>query len=451
MRLLFKLLVGTMVVLCFEVVTPANARELFANPSTYAAVVRSLGPGDDLALDSGVYSEGLSLHDIRGTPDQPIRIRGTRAAGKPTVFIGRTGTNTISLSNTAHVQIRDIVLDGRNLEVDAVKADGSKQCSSVHHIVLENLLIVGHGLNQQVVGISSLCPAWGWVIRGNIIVGAGTGLYLGQSDGTAPFVGGLIERNLIVDTRGYNMQIKHQIRRATEVDMPGARMRTVIRHNVFSKARGASQEKDARPNVLLGHFPAQGPGSEDVYDVAANLFFCNPTESLLQAEGNVSIAGNIFVNAGGDAVSLQPHHDVPKSVTVEANFITAVGRGVSIRNGSPLHRQTAAGNHVYSALPLEGGEHKDNRVAAFPASAGALAEWAQSKAALTLASPEGISTLIHSAVAMCSRETYGYVANLAQHPACRYAKLLASATRTGGRTSAPPELHTVLVCRSSTP
>jgi hypothetical protein len=448
-RSLLHLVASLIGIGCFCTTAAAQARALSASPSTYEALVQSLRPGDELTLDPGVYGQGLSLHGIRGTADEPIRIRGTRA-GTPTVFIGRTGTNTISLSNTAHVQISDIVLDGRNLDADGIKAEGGKQCSSVHHIVLENLLIVGHGLNQQVVAISSLCPAWDWVIRGNVIVGAGTGLYLGQSDGTAPFVGGLIERNLLLDTRGYNMQIKHQTRRPTEVDMPVDQMRTVIRHNVFSKARNASQQKDARPNVLLGHFPAQGAGSEDVYDVAANLFFCNPTESLLQAEGNLSIAGNVFVNGSGDAVSLQPHHDVPKRVTVDSNFITASGRGVSIRNGSPLHSQTAAGNQIFSPLPLEGGEQHGNHVGAFPASSSALSEWLQSNARSS-PHPERISTAIRSAQALCSSDTHGYAANLAQHPACLYVKLLAGSVRTAPRRSAPPKLHKASACPSSKP
>ena len=89
-----------------------------------------------------------------------------------------------------------------------------RQARYAHHITLENLLIRGHGNNQQTVGISTKCPAWNWVIRGNTIIGAGTGMYLGDSDGSAPFVAGVIERNLIVDTIGYNLQIKHQRRAA---------------------------------------------------------------------------------------------------------------------------------------------------------------------------------------------------------------------------------------------
>src|SRR5215218_7644945 len=104
-----RLAASSIAIGCLCTNAAANARELFANPSTYEAVVRSLRAGDDLALDAGVYSEGLSLHEIRGTSDQPIRIRGARET-VATVFVGRTGRSTVSLSNTAHVHISDIII-----------------------------------------------------------------------------------------------------------------------------------------------------------------------------------------------------------------------------------------------------------------------------------------------------------------------------------------------------
>src|SRR5436309_217949 len=64
-----------------------------------------------------------------------------------------------------------------------------------HHIHIKGNTLVGQNGGQQTVGISTKTPPWGWIIRNNRIVGAGTGLYLGESDGTQPFVSGLIENN----------------------------------------------------------------------------------------------------------------------------------------------------------------------------------------------------------------------------------------------------------------
>ena len=70
-------------------------------------------------------------------------------------------------------------VDGLGLLGDGVKAEGN--ASWAHHITIEGLHIVNHGNNQQIVGISTKCPSWNWVIRHNIIEGAGTGMYLGNS------------------------------------------------------------------------------------------------------------------------------------------------------------------------------------------------------------------------------------------------------------------------------
>jgi hypothetical protein len=107
-------------------------------------------------------------------------------------------------------------------------------------------------------------------------------MYFGNSDGTDPFIGGLIEGNQVVNTIGYNLQIKHQ-RQRPEIDgIPTGPRRTIIWRNRFVKARGGSEGPMARPNVLLGHLPVKGPGKDDEYVVYGNLFFQNPNEALFR-------------------------------------------------------------------------------------------------------------------------------------------------------------------------
>ena len=136
------------------------------------------------------------------------------------------------------------------MPVDAVKSE--RPARYAHHITLENLLIRGHGNNQQTVGISTKCPAWNWVIRHNTIIGAGTGMYLGDSDGSAPFVAGVIEQNLIVDTIGYNLQIKHQRPRPDVAGMPfdasdDRHPAQRLRQPRWRLAGGAASERAGRP------------------------------------------------------------------------------------------------------------------------------------------------------------------------------------------------------------
>ncbi|MEP7208856.1 MAG: hypothetical protein ABI920_18125 [Casimicrobiaceae bacterium] len=323
--------------------------------------MKELRPGDLLALEAGDYRSGLPLHGLAGTPGRPITISGPQR-GAAAVFHARDGHNTVSLVDAAYLVVRNLAIEGHNLPVDGVKAEGSSRFA--HDITLENLTIRGHGNNQQTVAISTKCPAWRWTLRGNRILGAGTGMYLGNSDGRAPFVGGLIEHNLVVDTIGYNLQVKHQLPRPDLPGMPTGNSTTIIRHNVFAKVdSGGGREAEApRPNVLVGHFPIAGTGVEDRYAVYGNFFYQNAHEALFQGEGNVGIYANVFVTDHGDAIRIQPHNDIPRHIVVAFNTILAKETGISIvqREGAPKFAQIVAANVVFADRPIVAAQQRDN-------------------------------------------------------------------------------------------
>lgn len=344
----------------------ADAATLNGTPDNYRTLLTQVKPGDTLVLAAGTYTQGLPLNAMAGTAELPITIRGP--ADQSAVFTARSCCNTVQLDGTSYVQISGLTLDGVGLD-GPFGVDSRGAC---HHITLENLKIINHGADQQIVGISSKGPAWNWIIRRNTIIGAGTGLYLGNSDGTTPFVGGLIEYNVIVDTLGYNMQIKHQVPRPTNVGMPTTPQRTIIRHNVFSKANNASTGDLARPNLLLGHFPLSGAGTDDRYDVYGNFFYENGTEALFQAEGNVALYDNIFVNSRGSAVNIQQHMDRPRSVTVMHNTVVANGSGIRISGGDPAYTQKIIANVIYAATPVSGPNQQDNITGAYSAASTTL-------------------------------------------------------------------------------
>jgi hypothetical protein len=331
-----------------------------ATPQSYLAQIASLRPGDTLRLAPGIYHRGLPLHGLHGEAGRPITIEGD-SSGSGSVFLGRPAANTVSIKNAAHLRVRYLVLDGANLPVDAVKAEGTSKFA--HHITIERLTIINHGANQQIVGISTKCPAWSWVIRGNVIRGAGTGIYLGNSDGNAPFAGGVIERNLIVDSTGYALQIKHQVSRPA--GMPAEAMQTVIRHNVFSKAGNGATGRMARPSVLLGHAPPSGAGVDDSFAVYGNFFHENPYEVLMQAEGNVAIQGNIFFNSRGSALRVAPHRGLPGRVEVDHNTVVAKDVGIEIAGGDRRFRQPVTANAVFAASPVIGGLQERNITGSF--------------------------------------------------------------------------------------
>lgn len=345
---------------------PSLAVDYRAGPESYRQFLTRLQAGDRLQLEAGDYLQGLPLHHLEGRAGQPIVVEGP-AHGAKARFIARPGANTVSLVDVSHLVIRNLELDGRNLLVDGVKAEGHARFA--HYVTLENLHIHDHAASQQNVGISSKCPALGWVIRGNRIERVGTGLYLGNSNGQAPFVGGVIEANQVADTLGYNLQIKHQASRPDDLPEAGVRHDTVIRHNFFSKNNSwpdPNARQYARPNVLVGHLPLSGAGSEDRYLIHGNLFWQNPGESLFQGEGNVALYNNVFVTQGPDAVRIQPHNDVPREVRILHNTVVAAHNGITVRvpEGNP-YLQVVAGNTVFAARPIEGGVGQANHIGAY--------------------------------------------------------------------------------------
>ncbi|KAB2320053.1 hypothetical protein F8A86_08590 [Betaproteobacteria bacterium SCN1] len=333
---------------------PALAADYLAGPADYRRYLPRLEAGDRLRLEPGTYRDGLPLRDLSGRPGQPIVIEAADASAPPRL-VARRGANTVSLVNVRYVTLRGLELDGEGLPVDAVKAERHSRYADF--VVLEGLYIHDHAASQQSVGISTKCPVLGWTIRGNRITRVGTGLYLGNSDGSAPFVGGLIEANRIDRALGYTLQIKHQNGRPADWQSDHV---TIIRYNVFSK-QNAQPNPLARPNVLLGHFPPEGPGASDRYQVYGNQFLSNPSEALLQSEARMAVYDNLFVNEAGDAIRVQPHNGVPRDMMIFSNTVVASGTGIHIRPVPDTpYRQRLIANLVSAPLPIAGGEAAHN-------------------------------------------------------------------------------------------
>ena len=328
---------------------PAEVR--IAGPSDYRQQLERLEPGDTLALDPGTYRRGLPVHGLRGTAERPIHIAGPEK-GRPAVFLARSGHNTVSIANSAYVTIRNLEIDGRGLPVDAVKAEATADFA--HHITLRDLRISDLRQHQQVVGISTKCPAWGWVVSDNVIEGAGTGMYFGNPDGSAAFVGGTIEHNLVVDPIGYALQVKHSEGRPDAEGMPTEPRTTIVRHNVFAKGERSATGASARPNVLLGHPPRSGPGANDRYAVYGNLFYRNATERLFQGEGTIALYDNLFVNPAGGGIAIMPHKGDPRRIWIFHNTVIARGTGLFFRASERTRTRVVTGNAIFSDEPIGG-------------------------------------------------------------------------------------------------
>lgn len=339
-------------------VFPARANFISATPANYTTYLNTLVAGDTLYLSAGTYANNLTLNNRNGTAALPIVIIGDTNLYS-TVFTAQSCCNTVSITQCSFVIIKNLKLDGLNLLVDAVKGEGTTG-NWAHHITLEYLNIVNYGADQQLVGISTKCHAWDWIIRKNIIDGAGTGLYLGNSNGDKPFVNGLIENNLVMNTVGYNMEIKHQTDTVRD-NYPGTNVngKTIIRYNIFCKESNSSVGGNARPNVLVGAFPSTGIGSTDYYEIYGNFFYQNPVEALFQGTGNIMLYENIFVNhfdpSGFRAVYITTHNGFqPRDIKIFHNTVWAANSsgGIRLYNPNTSYQQYCYANAVFSTSAI---------------------------------------------------------------------------------------------------
>ena len=350
--------------LMFALIWPryaAGAETYNVTPTNYRKQLRALQPGDTMMLTPGIYRRGLPIHRLNGRAGAKIVISGP-PVGTATL-LARKRHNTISIVGSSHVVLRQLRIEANGMQVDAVKAEGGRDCQPSHHITLDSLTINGDGQGQQNVGISTKCATWGWIIRNSVISRSGTGLYLGNSRGDAPFVGGLIENNLILDSIGYGMQIKHQRTWDGEIPAHVSAPRTIIRGNTFLKTARSSQGKHARPNLLVGHPPPLGRGKDSYYDIHSNVFVDNPGEALFQGEGNIALYNNIMLNtlqADVPAVAIQPHNDIPRTVRIFRNTIVSPGTCIRIISAPGIDTQHIVANVLLCDTPIIGGRARNN-------------------------------------------------------------------------------------------
>lgn len=342
----------------------APLRTIQANPSTYKNLLTTLQPGDRLLLAPGTYTQQLRIGNKNGQPGKCIVIEGP-ATGTPALFKGSNTFNTISLINVSYLVFRNLSLDGLGLAGDGAKVESTS--TYAHHITLENIRFKGYAQFAGRNAISTKARAWNFVVRRNFIERAGVGMYFGKPDGTAEFVNSLIEHNVVHSSIEYNLQIKHQKTRATNLGIPTTGT-TIIRHNVFSKETGGATGTGARPNVLVGHWPLSGAGSTDTYQIYGNVFYENPSESLFQGEGNIAMHDNLFVNRRfSRAIRIQKHNNLPRRIDIFNNTIVASGEGIAIFNGDPAYQQRVRNNVVFAAKPITGGLQSGNLIGAYAA------------------------------------------------------------------------------------
>jgi MYXO-CTERM domain-containing protein len=341
----------------------AGAMDVMADHTDYVAKLATLKPGDTLHLAADTY-DTLAISNLNGTASQWITITGP-AADPPTAVIQASPDgccDVVELTNSSFVALVNLKVDGNHVNsAFGVSAKGETG-NLVHDVRIEGCTLVDidndgdpTDLGQQDDGISTKTPTWGWIIRGNKILGAGTGLYLGNSTGSDPFVQGLIEDNLVDSPTGYCMEIKQQNPWPAVQGMPTGPTTTIIRNNVFIKKDHAATTSGGRPQILVDGFPDTGSGSQNHYEIYGNLFFHDSDDYLLQATGRVHVHDNIFVDDPMYGGVNFTDHDSKTVIDAIAYNNTFYGVGTGVAFGSaPSGIGFAVGNAIFGPTPFAG-------------------------------------------------------------------------------------------------
>ena len=351
MRLSLATIAGALGVLS-NMAHPAVAAVVSADPSNYRARLTTLKSGDTLDLAPGTYPR-LDIKGLNGAPDKWIAITGP-PSGPPAIIIGEPEHNTVEILNSSYLAIENLRIDSRGIPGAFGISARYHEENLTHDIRIEGNTLVGQNGGQQTDGISTKTPTWGWIIRYNRIIGAGTGIYLGDSDGTQPFVAGVVEHNLIQNTIGYNMEIKDQTSIPAIPGMPMAPTTTIIRNNVFIKDDQPSPDGN-RPNLLVGAFPVTGTGSLNMYEIYGNYFIHNHHEALFQGSGRLTLHDNVFVDGPYEypAVVLRKQNYPLQIAYVYNNTVYSSGRGIYFGTRAIVD-DAVIGNLVFASTPILG-------------------------------------------------------------------------------------------------
>jgi hypothetical protein len=109
----------------------------------FGRALNRAAPGTRILLMPGVYSGNIYVDGPRGSPDLPIVIAAADPQRKPII---RGGKECIKLTSPAHVELKNLILEGSSSNGLNIDDGGSKQASA-HHVTLQGLVVRNTGYN----------------------------------------------------------------------------------------------------------------------------------------------------------------------------------------------------------------------------------------------------------------------------------------------------------------
>jgi len=111
-----------------------------------------------------------------------------------------------------------------------------------------------------------------------------------RPDGGKPFIAGLVENNLIMNTIGYNVQFKQQNPWPNVSSIPIGKTRRSSATRF--QQRFSSSGGDSAAQSSCGSLASLGPDKTTCMKFYGNVFYQNPVEALFQGEGNIAFHHN---------------------------------------------------------------------------------------------------------------------------------------------------------------
>ncbi|MHC4116273.1 MAG: right-handed parallel beta-helix repeat-containing protein [Planctomycetota bacterium] len=297
----------------------------------FERLANSLGPGDELILHGGTYSQSARRAvTANGTADKPIVIRA--AEGEDPVLTrpadNRDRYNNIEFIDCSHLVIRGIRFRGGNSGVRFIRG---------HHITFEDCEIAQTGNNALTMN-SGDCDSF--IIRRNHIHHTGLstsretegeGMYIGCHSGSCITTNTLVEGNYIHHTRGTSSGGNDG------VEIKFGSYGNIVRDNVIHNTNIGRQY----PGVFV-----YGSGGKGINIVEGNVIW-NAGEGI-QVVSDAIIRNNIVFNCSMTGITAAPHAAVRevRNTKIVNNTIVNCPKGALIRWGKASD-MVLANNAIY--------------------------------------------------------------------------------------------------------
>jgi hypothetical protein len=127
----------------------APADRVVRDDAGLRGALQGLRAGDTVLIEPGTYRGGHTLVGLEGLPGRPIVIRAADPARPPVI---RGSSFAFQLSRAAHVELRDLVMEGaegNGLNID----DGGTPATPSHDVLLSGLVVRDSGGEGNLDGI----------------------------------------------------------------------------------------------------------------------------------------------------------------------------------------------------------------------------------------------------------------------------------------------------------